>query len=56
MKDLAALEWHTLSREEVLHRLTVSDKVGLDTDQAKRRLAQNGPNAVKPHKPNVFLK
>jgi sodium/potassium-transporting ATPase subunit alpha len=30
--------------------------MGLDVAMAKKRLAQNGPNEVKPHKQNMFLK
>jgi sodium/potassium-transporting ATPase subunit alpha len=56
VKELAELDWHTLSKDEVLQRLSASGTSGLDTEQAKRRLATNGPNEVKPHKPNVFLK
>lgn len=56
IKELAELEWHMLSRDEVLQRLGVSQKVGLDVEMAKKRLQQNGPNEVTPHRPNLFLK
>ena len=55
-KELADLDWHILPKDEVLQRLGVSPEVGLDLAMAKKRLAQNGPNEVKPHKPNIFLK
>jgi sodium/potassium-transporting ATPase subunit alpha len=45
-----------LHRDEVLQRLSVNPKIGLDLEQAKRRLATNGPNAVTPPRDNVFLK
>jgi sodium/potassium-transporting ATPase subunit alpha len=56
VRQVADLDWHLLSRDEVLQRLNVSQKVGLDPEAAERRLKQNGPNAVTPHKPNGFLK
>lgn len=56
IKEVADLEWHLLTRDEALQRLNVSQKVGLDPEVAQRRLKQNGPNAVTPHKPNVWLK
>ena len=37
-------------------RLGVNPSVGLDGAMAKKRLSQNGPNEVKPHKPNILLK
>lgn len=53
---MADLEWHLLTRDDALQRLNVSQKVGLDSEIATRRLKQNGPNQVTPHRPNVFLK
>ncbi|RSH91845.1 hypothetical protein EHS25_009215 [Saitozyma podzolica] len=55
-KEIADLDWHILPRDEVLQRLSVNPKIGLDAEQAKRKLAQHGPNQVKPHKRNPFLK
>lgn len=55
-KDLAELDWHILPKDEVLQRLNVNPEMGLDVAMAKKRLAQNGPNEVKPHKQNMFLK
>jgi len=56
VKEVSDLEWHLLTRDEALQQLNVSQKVGLDTEIATRRLKQNGPNQVTPHRPNVFLK
>lgn len=56
IKEVADLEWHLLTRDDALQRLSVSQKVGLDGEVAQRRLKQNGPNVVTPHRPNVFLK
>jgi sodium/potassium-transporting ATPase subunit alpha len=55
-KEIADLDWHILPRDEVLQRLSVNPKIGLDAEQAKRKLAQHGPNQVNPHKRNPFLK
>ncbi|CAD6589175.1 MAG: hypothetical protein TREMPRED_005278, partial [Tremellales sp. Tagirdzhanova-0007] len=54
--ELADLDWHTLSLDEVLQRLSVNPKVGLDGEQAKRRLQQNGPNVITPRRANPILK
>ncbi|ORY33508.1 hypothetical protein BCR39DRAFT_520515 [Naematelia encephala] len=56
VKELADLDWHLISRDEVLQRLGVSPKLGLEAEQAKRRLAQNGPNAVSPPPRNLLRK
>lgn len=42
--EIADLDWHKLSAEETLTRLGSSPTAGLDTEQAKRRLARDGPN------------
>nr|XP_031860422.1 uncharacterized protein CI109_004032 [Kwoniella shandongensis]KAA5527494.1 hypothetical protein CI109_004032 [Kwoniella shandongensis] len=56
VKDLAELDWHLLSSEEVLQRLSVNPKSGLDDEQVKRKLSQFGSNTVTPPKNNLFLK
>ena len=38
--------WHTMSPEEVVARLDVDPRHGLDTGMALRRLAEHGPNAL----------
>lgn len=45
---IIALEWHTLSVDEVCTRLGVSDKLGLGQDMAARRLQRDGKNVIKP--------
>ena len=42
-------EWHALSPAEVLKLLTVDPDAGLGADEARRRLARVGPNAVGEH-------
>ncbi|WWC91684.1 uncharacterized protein L201_006630 [Kwoniella dendrophila CBS 6074] len=56
VKDIAELEWHKYSVDEVLQRLSVNRKVGLEDEQVKRKLGQYGSNEVIPPKPNLFLK
>jgi sodium/potassium-transporting ATPase subunit alpha len=53
---LASLDWHTISSEEALQRLSVSRKSGLDSEQAKRKLSQGGPNKVSPPPQNLLKK
>lgn len=55
VKELASLDWHLHSADEILTRLSVSQKAGLDTEQAARRLEANGPNAVSPP-PNNYIR
>ncbi len=42
-------EWHALSPAEVLKLLAVDPEAGLGADEARRRLARVGPNAVGEH-------
>jgi len=56
IKELASLDWHEHSVEEVLSRLSVSAKSGLDSEQAARRLKANGPNAMSPPPKHLFRK
>lgn len=56
VKELASLDWHLISKDEALQRLNVSPRSGLDSEQAKRRLATNGPNAVSPPPRNLLKK
>ncbi|KAF9487492.1 P-type ATPase-like protein [Pleurotus eryngii] len=53
--DIAELEWHTLSKEDLCVRCGVSDKVGLDVAMAARRLASNGRNVISPQ-PRNYIK
>ncbi|KAK0634214.1 hypothetical protein B0T14DRAFT_508558 [Immersiella caudata] len=46
--DLADLEWHTMSVDEAVRRLSTSVDQGLSQDQAKRRTAEFGKNAPEP--------
>ncbi|WWC64599.1 uncharacterized protein I303_107210 [Kwoniella dejecticola CBS 10117] len=55
-KDIAELEWHKYSVDDVLQRLSVNEKVGLEDEQVKRKFSQYGSNEINPPKPNLFLK
>ena len=54
--ELVSLDWHTITAEEALQRLSVSQLTGLDDAQAKRRQAQQGKNAITPPKSNFWRK
>lgn len=54
--DIASLEWHSLSTEEVAQRLGVSPTAGLDPDIAARRLSKDGKNIITPPRINWFTK
>jgi len=41
-----AVAWHTLSRQEVLHRLDVDVDRGLTSEQVQERLERHGPNEL----------
>lgn len=47
-------DWHTLRPEQVLNHFEVQDN-GLTSDEAKRRLEQYGPNALKESPRPTFL-
>lgn len=44
-QNLVSEAWHTLSSQDVLQRLNVAER-GLNSDEAKKRLAQYGPNEL----------
>ncbi len=46
VKELADLDWHKLSVDEVLTRTATSAQSGLDPDQVERRLKQYGKNVM----------
>ncbi|GAA5977314.1 hypothetical protein JCM10908_004936 [Rhodotorula pacifica] len=54
--DIANLEWHSLSKEEVAQRLGVSPAAGLDLEIAARRLSKDGKNVITPPRTNWFSK
>jgi hypothetical protein len=56
VKDIAELDWHTLSVEETLQRLGCLQAQGLDSNQAQRRLQQNGKNVLSPPPTHRFRK
>ncbi|WVW86130.1 hypothetical protein I302_108171 [Kwoniella bestiolae CBS 10118] len=55
-KDLAELEWHKYSVDDILQRLSSNSKLGLEDEQVKRKLSQYGHNEVSPPKDNLLLK
>ncbi|WVQ67031.1 uncharacterized protein L199_005224 [Kwoniella botswanensis] len=55
-KDIAELEWHKYSVDDILQRLSSNAKLGLENEQVKRKFGQYGANEVSPPKNNIFLK
>ncbi|KAK8042148.1 hypothetical protein PG993_006671 [Apiospora rasikravindrae] len=55
-KELSALEWHTITTEEALRRLSTSMEQGLSDEQVARRLKDFGRNAPTPPKSNTIQK
>ncbi|KAK0488448.1 hypothetical protein IW261DRAFT_1580898 [Armillaria novae-zelandiae] len=53
VKEIADLDWHELDTLEVLTRLGVSEKTGLDGPMISRRLEQNGKNVITPPPKNL---
>ncbi|KAI0397631.1 hypothetical protein F5Y17DRAFT_414011 [Xylariaceae sp. FL0594] len=53
-KEFADLEWHTISTDEALRRLTTSATEGLSEDQVTRRTKEYGRNAPSPPKSRWF--
>ncbi|KAG7443354.1 uncharacterized protein BT62DRAFT_921869 [Guyanagaster necrorhizus] len=51
--EIADLDWHELETLEVLTRLGVSEKSGLDWPMVSRRLAKNGKNVITPPPKNL---
>ncbi len=45
--------WHGLETEQVLERLDVNPKSGLDEQEAARRLEEHGPNLLSPDEPRT---
>jgi sodium/potassium-transporting ATPase subunit alpha len=54
--EFSTLEWHRLTVDEVLTRLAVSPKTGLESAQAQRRLQTHGRNVISPPKSNLWRK
>lgn len=54
--ELSSLDWHTITVDEALQRLSVSPQTGLDTVQAQRRIQLNGKNAITPPRSNMWRK
>ncbi|KPV72397.1 uncharacterized protein RHOBADRAFT_18175 [Rhodotorula graminis WP1] len=59
LDDLASLDWHTLSPDEVAQRLGVAPQAGLDNQVVARRLSSDGRNVITPARANwprkIFL-
>ncbi|KAF5309044.1 hypothetical protein D9619_013557 [Psilocybe cf. subviscida] len=56
VKELANLDWHKLSIEETLSRLSVSPKTGLESSQVERLQKFHGKNVISPPKSNMIRK
>lgn len=54
--DIADLDWHTLTIDQVAERLSVSPSVGLESTQVDRRVRKYGKNAITPPSKNIALK
>ncbi|KAH8115708.1 sodium-potassium ATPase [Phellopilus nigrolimitatus] len=48
VKEISSLDWHKISVDEVLMRLAVAPKAGLDPAQVQRRLQTSGKNVISP--------
>ncbi|KAI0477051.1 Na,H/K antiporter P-type ATPase [Xylariaceae sp. FL0804] len=55
-KELSSLEWHTISTDEALRRLSASMTEGLSEEQITRRVKEYGRNAPSPPQSDVFRK
>ncbi|KAI0596143.1 Na,H/K antiporter P-type ATPase [Biscogniauxia sp. FL1348] len=55
-KELSSLEWHTLSTDDALRRLSASISEGLSEDQVARRTKEYGRNAPSPPKSRTLQK
>ncbi|KAI0376177.1 calcium ATPase [Hypomontagnella monticulosa] len=55
-KDLSELEWHTISTDEALRRLSASVTDGLSEEQVARRVKEYGRNAPSPPKSRAIQK
>ncbi|KAI1389342.1 calcium ATPase [Hypoxylon trugodes] len=55
-KELSSLEWHTISTDEALRRLSASMAEGLSNEQVTRRLKEYGRNAPSPPKSDTIQK
>ncbi|XDG04654.1 hypothetical protein ABKA04_004269 [Annulohypoxylon sp. FPYF3050] len=55
-KELSSLEWHTISTDEALRRLSASVTEGLSNEQVARRQKEYGRNAPSPPKSHALQK
>jgi hypothetical protein len=54
--EIATLDWHKISVEETLGRLSVSPKTGLESKQVDRNQKFHGKNVISPPKSNMGRK
>lgn len=54
--EIASLDWHKISIDDALQRLSVSPRVGLDSAQVQRRAQMYGKNVVSPPKRHLLRK
>ncbi|KAI1079733.1 Na,H/K antiporter P-type ATPase [Whalleya microplaca] len=55
-KELSSLEWHSITTDEALRRLSVSIVEGLSDEQVDRRMREYGRNAPSPPKSRTVQK
>ncbi|KAI2640056.1 hypothetical protein GGS21DRAFT_394698 [Xylaria nigripes] len=53
-KDFSELEWHTITVDEAIRRLTTSTAQGLSLDQVTRRVEEYGRNAPSPPETHII--
>lgn len=56
VRDIADLEWHKISAADAVRRLRSSETQGLDNNQWKRRIEQDGKNILSPPPTHRFRK
>jgi sodium/potassium-transporting ATPase subunit alpha len=54
--DLADLEWHSITVDELTRRLSIDKNIGISDDQLKRRIAEYGKNKMTPPPSGLFMK
>jgi sodium/potassium-transporting ATPase subunit alpha len=54
--ELSSLEWHKVSADEALRRLSSSIQHGLSAEQVDRRLKESGRNSPSPPKSDTLQK
>ncbi|KDR70264.1 hypothetical protein GALMADRAFT_255158 [Galerina marginata CBS 339.88] len=56
VKEISSLDWHRITAEEALTRLSVSPKTGLEKAQVQRASQTYGKNVISPPRSNIVRK